>query len=186
MSAPSVERRHRSGMPPEDRSWVGEAAAGERIDDQLAALPSGWVVVSSVDLGDRRPPVECVVIGPGGVFTVLTADHSDDRVWIRGDGFVVNGEWMSYLREIRREANRVDRVLSTALGLPVLARGVVALVADPDRVAIKRQPDDVHVAAPGTLRHWLTSLPPMLDVDTVERIQQLVRRSAAWSERRAG
>jgi hypothetical protein len=117
---------------------------------------------------------------------VLTALHSDDLVWIRGDGFVVNGQWMSHLRESRREADRVDRVLSTAVGVEVSVRGVVALVADPARVAIKHQPDDVHVAAPGTLNRWLTGLPPVFEDATVERIHLLVRRSAAWPAQRAG
>jgi hypothetical protein len=173
-------------MRAEDRTWVSDASTDQTIDEQLAALGPGWAVVHGVDLGDRRPPVGHVVIGSGGVFTVLTADHGDERVWVRGDGFVVNGLWMSYLRESRREADRVDRVLSTAVGVAVAVRGVVALVADPARVAIKQQPDDVHVAAPGTLRQWLTGVPVVFDDAMVERIHLLVRRSAAWPEQRAG
>jgi hypothetical protein len=170
----------------EDRSWERQAAPNTSLDEQLDDLPAGWHRIEAVDLGDRRRPVEHVIVGPGGVFVVTAAVHLDDRIWIRGDGFVVNGEWMPYLRETRREVGRVDRVLSTAVGVAVSVRGVVVLVADPARCAIKHQPDDLHVAAPGTLRTWLASRPAGLDGATVDRNHALLRRSSAWADRRAG
>ena len=186
MSAPSVVRRRCSGMRLEDRSWERQAVPSTSLAEQLADLPAGWHRVDAVDLGDRRRPVEHVIVGPGGVFVVSAVEHQDDRIWIRGDGFLVNGQWMPYIRETRREVGRVDRVLSTAVGVAVSVHGIVVLVADPARCAIKHQPDDLHVAAPGTLRSWLVSRPAALDAATVDRIHALLRRSSAWAERRAG
>jgi hypothetical protein len=170
----------------EDRSWERQAAPATSLDGQLAELPDGWHLVNEVDLGDRRRGVERVIVGPGGVFVVSAADHPADRIWVRGDGFLVNGQWMPYLRELRRQIDRVDRVLSTAVGTSVSVSGTVVLVADPTRCAIKRQPDDVHVAAPGTLTGWLSSLESVVDAATVDRIHAVLRRSSAWAARRAG
>ena len=189
MSAPSdgvLSRRRRSGMRLEDRSWERQVVPALSLDEQLAGLPEGWHLVAGVDLGDRRRVVEHVIVGPGGVFVVAAAEHPTDRIWVRGDGFLVNGQWMPYLRELRREIGRVDRVLSTAVGASVSVSGVVVLVADVARCAIKRQPDDVHVAAPGTLTAWLATLPRSIDESTVTRVHTVLRRSSAWSERRAG
>jgi hypothetical protein len=170
----------------EDRSWVRDGVADQTLDEQLAALPDGWCGVDAVDVGDRRRPLGHVLVGPGGVLTVLAATHPQGHVWVRGDGLLVDGQWMPYLRDCRRDSERLERVLSTALGAAIAVRGVVALVADPTRCAIKHQPDDIHIAAPGTLGVWLASLPSDLDAHTADRIHALLRRSASWADRRAG
>jgi hypothetical protein len=186
MDLQSPRRRQRGGMRIEDRSWLRDGAAGLSVEDQLAHLAGGWQAFKDIDLGDRRPALSHVLVGPGGVLVLLLARHPGERVWVRGDGFVVSGAWVSHLREVRRASDRLDRVLATALGVALPVRAVVALEADPLLVAIKRQPDDVHVAAPGTLDRYLRELPGVLDSGTLARVHRVLARSPLWAGLRAG
>jgi hypothetical protein len=93
---------------------------------------------------------------------------------------MVNGYKQPYVRNSRHEAARASRLLSTAIGIPVAAHGVIVLV-DPRNLTIRTPPADVTITTRHGLQRWATTLPPVLSEEQVETIFDLVRRSTTWT-----
>ena len=51
-----------------------------------------------------------MIIGPGGVFTLNTKNHSRGKVWVAQNSFLVNGQKTDYLRNSRYEAKTTELV----------------------------------------------------------------------------
>src|SRR5687767_11173747 len=90
------------------RGALGEAAVGRLLDK----LPDGWAVLHAVPVGKGDSDIDHVVIGPGGVFTINTKNHSGQKVWVAGRTFMVNGQKQLHLRNAVHEAQRASRLLS--------------------------------------------------------------------------
>ena len=70
-------------------------------------------------VGKGDSDIDHVVIGPGGVFTINTKNHSGQKVWVAGRIFLVNGQKQPHLRNAGHEAQRASRLLSAAAGFRV-------------------------------------------------------------------
>jgi hypothetical protein len=86
----------------------------------------------------------------------------------------------TYLRNSRQEAQRVGKLLSTACGIPIEAKGLIVVV-NADSFTIREQPVGVDVLYRRQLRRWLEKQPVMLEPTAVERIFEVARRSATWA-----
>jgi hypothetical protein len=122
--------------------------------------------------------IDHLVIGPGGVFSLNTKNHSGRHVWIAERTFMVNGQRQQYLRISRSEGKKVSRILSKECKFPVPVRAVIVVLAD--RVTIKGGPTDVHVEPYETIRFWLRRQPVMLNNVEVARIYDVARKSETW------
>jgi hypothetical protein len=74
----------------------------------------------------------------------------------------------------------VSRILASASGLPIVARGVVVVV-NANSLAVRTRPNDVDVVNKLELRSWLLERPNAIDRATVERVSDVARRSSIWS-----
>lgn len=116
--------------PTKADSWRA-GAAGERIVAKELALLSrrGWRVLPSIPLPRINADIDHLLIGPGGVFTINTKNHSGKAVWVGDDSARINfGEPQPYVRRTRQEAKRVGRVLSGGCGFPVPVDGILVFV----------------------------------------------------------
>ena len=65
---------------------------GERlVAKRLAKLGEEWLVLHSIPVGDKGTDIDHLVMGPGGVFSLNTKNHSGQRVWVHTHAFRVNG-----------------------------------------------------------------------------------------------
>ena len=193
MSSLPVERpplARRGGLARDQRSASLPPAAvpvavGADVDAQLGALGRAWRLCRDVRPALRAPVVDYVLVGPGGIFVVAALRSPTARVWVRGDNLLVDGAWTPQLNDSRRSAQALATGLSSSYGRSIDVAAVVALVTDPERCAIQRQPHGAHVAAPGTLAAWLLAHPPRLDAGDVDVLHDHISDPGLWT-RRAG
>lgn len=166
----------------EARAWKQGALGEESVASELwrIARPGAWRYVHSIPVGARGSDIDHVLVGPGGVFTINTKAHRDANIWVGGNTLMVSGHKQPYVRNSRHEAARASRLLTTATGIPVNARGVIVLV-DPRNLTIRNAPPDVTITTRYGLKRWVSALPPVLSEEQVETIFDEVRRSTAWT-----
>jgi hypothetical protein len=153
----------------------GEVLVGKR----LAKLSDEWHVLHSIPVGDKGTDIDHLVIGPGGVFSLNTKNHSGKSVWVHTKALKVNGlSHNEYLRASRSEARKAGRLLSAASAFPVEVTGVIVVLAD--RLTIKGMPPETPVVGRKMITDWLRSQPQCLTVSEIEAIYAAARRPATW------
>jgi hypothetical protein len=159
-----------------DRTITPEVEVAER----LSTLPPGWHIVATVPLSERGAHVDHLVIGPAGVFAVITKHLPDAEVRVRGELFDVNGRNQHFLRHGRFDAALVASLLSAATGLLVEVDAVIAVTGAQHGFSVRRQPRDVTVVSRKTITACLHSRPARLSPAAVERIHEAALRAATW------
>ncbi|WP_181420057.1 nuclease-related domain-containing protein [Curtobacterium sp. MCPF17_003] len=72
-----------AGIPSHARSWFVGILGELEIAGLLDALPSGWLVLHSVPLGESGTDIDHVVVSPRGVvMTINTKRHAGKRIWV--------------------------------------------------------------------------------------------------------
>jgi hypothetical protein len=165
--------------------------AEQRVGLVLDRLPPTWRMVHSVPVGPGHPVISHLVIGPGGVFTLLSRRHrrwrrdaaSVDRVVaaVDRDEMVIDGLALPYLPQARAQAWRAARALSAAVGEAVHVRPAVVLVGCDD-VRFSALPEGVEVLTRSRLLRRLNSAPPTLSAVAVNARYAAARRGATWAE----
>ena len=166
------------GIKTEERAWRIGADGEEEVARQLARLGGGWKVIHSIVLNDNGTDIDHVVIGPGGVYTLNTKNHSGSKVTVYDKAVLVNGQKTPYLPKSRAEARRACERLSVACRFPVDAQPVVVVMCRELRVM--GRPGDVHVVGSRDLRRWMERRPTVLQPDVVGRIYDVARRDSTW------
>jgi hypothetical protein len=168
-----------SPLTDETRSWyqgaVGEIAVGRT----LARLGPEWTALHSVPVGAGASDIDHVLIGPGGVFTLNTKNHSGQSVWVAGRTLMVSGQKQLHIPKAFHEAARAQDLLTAAVGEAVPVTGVLVLVG-PDNLAVKEKPAGVTVITERKLLRWLRRRPPVLTSDQVSRIAAVAAQPATW------
>jgi hypothetical protein len=159
------------------RGALGEFAVGR----MLSRLDSRWFVMHAVPVGHRGADIDHLVVGPAGVFTVNTKNHSGQKVWVAGQNLMVAGVRCDHIRNSEFEASRAVKLLSKAVGRPVSVRPVIA-VLDPQRLHIKSPPTGVEVLQAGGLVRWLRKRPTVLSTDEVAQIVSVIGVPATWDQ----
>jgi len=133
-----------SPLSQESSPWykgaLGEIAVG-RI---LEGLGPEWLVLHAIPVGKGSSDIDHVLVGPAGVFTVNTKNHSGQSVWVAGRTLMVAGKKTRHLYNAAYEAARASKLLSAAVGAAVDVTGIVVVV-DPKSLTIKSRPDQVLV-----------------------------------------
>ena len=106
------------------------------------------------------------------------SDVVSSAVWVAQRAFLHNGHRTDYLPKSNREATRVSKLLSSALGGPIPVRGVVVVICD--HFTLKAQPTDVSVVPRRVLRAWLERQPVVLGPDDVGTIASVASRPQTW------
>jgi hypothetical protein len=167
----------------DERNWRigadGEEAIGARLDKLTAR---GWHVLHAVPVGRRDSDIDHVLIGPGGVYTINTKNHPGGRVWVHQHAVKVNGRTTDYLRKSRFEAGRAERLLTGAVGWPVVVRPVLIFLTGTlvPKVTIKQQPDGVTVLDRTEIPSAFRRAPVRLTSEQTDLIYEWARRSTTW------
>jgi hypothetical protein len=162
----------------EERAWRVGADGEEEVARRLRKLPDDWHVIHAIPVGDRDSDIDHLVIGPAGVFTLNTKNHSRAKVWVAERSFLVNGQRTNYLRNARHEAARASRLLSSACVMDVAVEPVIVVLAA--ELTIKAPPDGVHVVARRKIARWFARRPARLAAHDTARIFEQARRSTLW------
>jgi hypothetical protein len=151
----------------------------EEVARRLQKLGDGWRVLHAVPVGHKGSDIDHVVIGPPGVFTLNTKNHSGSKVWVAERTFMVNGQKQPYLRNSRFEAQRASKLLSKACGFQVNVEPIIVVMAA--ELTFKGKRPDVHVVGRKQIAKWLTGRPPTLAPEGVEIIFEQARRDVTWT-----
>lgn len=154
---------------------VAEIAVG-RI---LEGLEPEWLVLHAVPVGTGSTDIDHVLVGPAGVFTLNTRNHTGQPVWVAGRALLVAGKRTRHLHSAAHEAARAAKLLSTATGLPVEVTGVVVIV-QPKSLTIKARPRRVAVVQDARLLCWLRRFQPILGPEQVAQIASAAIKPGTW------
>lgn len=177
----SLLRRMFGASPMSEASWpwyrgaLGEIAVG-RI---LAGLGPEWLVLHAVPVGSGWSDIDHVLVGPAGVFTINTKNHTGQSIWVAGQTLMVSGNKHRHLYNSAREAARASTLLSAAAGAAVDVTGVVVIV-DPRRLTIREKPSQVIVLSDRQLLGFLRRRRAVLNADQVDRIVAAAVKARTW------
>jgi Nuclease-related domain len=166
------------GAHRDERHWRVGAEGEEEVAWRLRKLGKGWHVIHSVPVGDRGSDIDHVVIGPGGVFTLNTKNHTGQSVSVTSTNVFVNGQNTHYFRNSRFEAERAARLLAVACNETVAVHPVIVVMAA--QLTIKAQPPDVSIVARKSVAQWLSRRPAVMTPQRVEEIFEYARRDTTW------
>lgn len=169
----------RSPLTHEAEGWYVGALGEQRMGDVLAGMPAPWVVLHAVPVGKGSTDVDHVVLGPGGVFTINTKHHPGKPVWVAGRTMLVAGHKQPYIPKAEGEATAAAKLLSTAAGVPVPVRPVIALVGL-KQLTVRKKPERVHITTARRLTRWLLDQPVVLAPDELARLLPLAERPTTW------
>jgi hypothetical protein len=163
---PSTDRRERGGS----------------VRTRLERLTAeGWQVVHAVPLGRQGNVVEHLIVGPGGIFTVREHAHPGVRISVDGRTIEVDGQPVSYLRDARLEAGRVQRLLREAVGSQLTVKAVLVLQALLDTDESDGPPADALLVerhdVPGVFR----TFPERLEPARIDAIAAIARQRTTWA-----
>lgn len=156
-------------LSPESRAWFRGALGEIAVGRVLARLGPEWTVLHAVPVGAGASDIDHVLIGPGGVFTLNTKNHSGQPVWVAGRTLMVAGKKQRHIPNAVHEAARAAKLLTTALGEAVAVTGVLVLV-EPKSLTVREKPADVVVLTSGQLLRWLNRRGPVLTPEQIAGI----------------
>jgi hypothetical protein len=165
----------------EERAFRVGADGEEVVGKRLAKLGPSWHVLHAVPVGDRGSDIDHVVIGPPGVFTLNTKNHTGKKVWVAERTFMVDGQKTPYLRNSTFEAKRASQLLTAACGFGVTVEPIIVLIAA--QLTVKSRPLDVHVVGRKDIVKWLSKRPSVLTPEGVEEVFGRARKDTTWHPR---
>ncbi|MEU6310263.1 nuclease-related domain-containing protein [Streptomyces sp. NPDC047014] len=153
---------------------------GERVvGRELARLSRrGWSALHSIPLSPTWD-IDHLLIGPGGVFSINTKNHHGRSVWVGDHSVRVDhGPGRPYVRNSRREAAVVQKVLERGCGFPVVVNPLLVFVR-PARLDTVASLTDVQALEDRGLAGF-TSLPGVLRPDQVADLYAVARDHRSW------
>lgn len=168
-----------SPLTAENRSWYRGALGELIVGEVLEHLGPEWDVLHAVPAGSNSADIDHVVIGPAGVFTINTKNHSEQDVWVAGSTFMVEGQRQPHIPNAQFEAERAAQLLTDAYGKPVIVTPVLVVV-DPKKLTIRSAADGVEVVTSRQLARWFTRQPKRLSGDEVASISDVADLASTW------
>ena len=176
------------GRSPLDESCVGQywEAVGElEVVARLDRLGAGWSVVHGIpgpaSAGESDPSaIDHVVIGPAGVFSVTTYNHTGQNVWVSKRAFIVDGHRLQHIRRAEAAVGYVERMLEAAVGRHVMATTIIVVI-DAGSLQVRDLPRDVFVVAAGSLDTWLLAREHELDPELAGELSAAAQLDTTWS-----
>ncbi|WP_258802305.1 nuclease-related domain-containing protein [Pseudarthrobacter sp. NS4] len=168
----------------ESLSWYKGALGEMAVGGILERLGPEWLVLHAVPVGAGSADIDHVLIGPPGVFTLNTKNHSGQSVWVAGRTLMVAGRKTRHLYNYNaaHEAARAAKLLSVAVGAAVEVTGVVVVV-EPKSLTIKARPENAAVVSDTQLLRWLSRCPRELGPREVAQIAAAAVHPGTWHRR---
>ncbi|GAA5198108.1 hypothetical protein GCM10023346_34480 [Arthrobacter gyeryongensis] len=163
----------------DSRPWYTGAVGELAVARVLARLGPEWTVLHAVPVGAGTSDIDHVLIGPAGVYTVNTKNHSNQRIWVAGRTLMVAGTKQRYLPNAMHEAARAAKLLSAAAGLAVEVTGVLVFV-EPKGITVRERPESIPVLSDGQLLRWLNRRRPVLTPEQLARIVAVAGLPGTW------
>jgi hypothetical protein len=161
------------------RSWYLGAIGEIVVAEKLARLGPTWRVVNAVPVGAGGSDIDHVVIGPAGVFTINTKAHANKKVWAAGQALLINGFKQNYIRNSQHEAERATKLLTAALGRPIVVTPLIVMVGVTEiNRGLKRPAVDV-ITSRGIVRN-LKRRKIILLPDAVAEIADVAGSRGTW------
>ncbi|MGQ1798925.1 nuclease-related domain-containing protein [Kocuria oceani] len=164
-----------------NRSWFQGAEGEIAVGQILGRLGPEWTVLHAVPVGAGASDIDHVVIGPAGVFTLNTKNHTGQEVWVGARAILIGGHRKHYLPHARHEAARAAKRLSAVVGEPVPVTPVLVLI-DPDPLTVKQRLVDVGVVTDRQLLRWLRRRRPVLTPAQCDRITAAAVQPGTWRD----
>ena len=162
------------------RSWYRGALGEIRVAKALKNLPPEWTVLHAVPVGSGTSDIDHVLMGPAGIFTVNTKNHSGQRVWVGGDQLLVNGHRTNHIRDARFEARRASKLLSAGADDAAEITPVIAIV-DPGSLSFgRKRPDGILVLSSSQLVRTLLRRKPRLMDAAIQSFVERAEQRGTW------
>ena len=169
-----------SPLTPDARSWYRGALGEIQVAKALKNLGPEWTVLHAVPVGSGTSDIDHVLIGPGGIFTINTKNHSGQRVWVGGEQLLVNGHRTNHIRDARFEARRASKLLSPGAGDPADVTPVIAVV-DPGSLTFgRKRPDGILVLSSSQLARTVTRRKRRLSDAAIQTYVALAEQRGTW------
>lgn len=163
---------------PAYRGALGELMVG----DMLENLGSRWDVLHDLPLGTGNSTtaiLDHLVIGPAGVFAVVTVNYSEREVVVDDAVLLVGGQEHHDAARAIEQADAAASLLSRAAGSPVPVAALLVVV-EPRRLTVRSTPVGVEIVASQELERFLTRAPRALPGDEVAAISDLADLESTW------
>jgi hypothetical protein len=161
------------------RSWYLGALGEIVVAEKLERLGDGWRVINAVPVGAAGSDIDHVVVGPAGVFTINTKAHANKKVWTAGHALRINGFRQDYIRNSQHEAARASKLLTTAVGRPIIVTPLIVMVGISELNYGLHKPEVDVVTSRGIVRN-LKRRRPVLTPDEVTEIANVASRRGTW------
>jgi hypothetical protein len=169
-----------SPLGAESQPWYRGALGEIAIGRILATLPPDWMVFHALPVGKKGADIDHLVIGPGGIFTVNTKNHSGKNVWVGGQTLMVSGQKQKHIPNADFEATRVTKILSERMPSVPPAQPVLAIL-DPKSLSVKAKPNHTTVLSAAWLRRWLVKRPVVLSAERLVELAVIIDDPATWA-----
>ncbi|UYY83072.1 NERD domain-containing protein [Arthrobacter sp. YA7-1] len=160
-------------------SWYQGAVGEINVGHILERLGPEWTVLHAVPVGAGASDIDHVLIGPAGVFTLNTKNHTGQAVWVAGRTLMVAGKKQRHLYNAAHEASRAANLLSRKMGGPVPVTSVVVILA-PKSLTIKASPEGAAVVTGTRLLTWLADRPRVLGPGQVGMLTAAASQPQTW------
>lgn len=168
-----------SPLGPASRPWYRGALGEMAVGRILATLPPEWTVFHALPIGKKGADIDHLVIGPGGIVTINTKNHSGKSVWVAGQTLMVSGQKLQHIPKADYEATRITKLLNERMPLLPPARPVLAIL-DPKSLSIKAKPERTTVLSAARLRRWLVKLPVVLTTEQLSELAVILDDPTTW------
>lgn len=195
----SLASRHlgRSPLTPATRELyraaLGEVVVGEMLDQ----LGPQWDVLHVVPVADDEydptdgflsgdsscesssRQIDHLVIGPPGVFAVITENFPGQEVRVNGESMIIGSESVDDIAITRRLAAKAAERLTSAAGRSVRVEPVIVVVGS-TKLRVREQPLEVTIVDSKHLIALLTRLERSLAGSQVAFISDVADRDSTW------
>ncbi|UKA63445.1 nuclease-related domain-containing protein [Arthrobacter sp. FW306-04-A] len=166
-------------LGPASLSWYQGALGEISVGQVLERLGPEWTVLHAVPVGTGVSDIDHVLIGPTGVFTLNTKNHTGQAVWVAGRTLMVAGKKQRHLYNAAHEASRAAALLSRRMGGPVPVTAVVVILA-PKSLTVRASPEGAVVLTATRLLGWLAARPRILGPRQVGMLSAVACQPGTW------
>jgi hypothetical protein len=157
------------------RAAVGELLVGEMLDH----LGPRWDVLHVVPIDGGAKDIDHLVIGPPGVFAVITENFPGQEIKVSADTLTVGGQQFEEIPTARHLGERAAYLLGSAAAKPVQVTPLLVIV-NPTKLALREAPEGVTVVGSRQLLHFLEKADRTLSGADIASISDVADRDTTW------